>query len=101
TKRTVTGAPLRERSTSECCLRSSKRRVVMARSSGPERNAGAPLWRRRRRWRHLCPPERLFGLIDDIAPGLADVVQFAVRPLREFAAGAVALPPDTEGLDHL
>jgi hypothetical protein len=47
------------------------------------------------------PPKWLFGLANDIAPGQTDVVQVAFRPLGEFTALALALPPDVERLAEL
>src|SRR5689334_14972824 len=86
---------------SEYCLRSSKRRVVIARSPRFRKAAGVPLKRRRRPGCHLSPPKRLVGLVGDIAPGDADVVQLPIGPTRQLPAGLVALPPDMEGLSQL
>src|ERR1700681_1196400 len=49
----------------------------------------------------LGPPERLFGLENHIAPGKADVVQVAVGPLGQLAAGLIAAPPDVESFAQL
>ena len=59
--------------------------------------AGVPVIGRRRPGCHSSPPERFFGLVGDIAPGDADVVEFPIGPLGQFAARPVALPPDMEG----
>ena len=42
----------------------------------------------------LSPPERLFGLVNDVAPGKADVVQVAIGPLGQFAPLALTVAPD-------
>jgi hypothetical protein len=44
----------------------------------------------------LCPPKRLFGLVNDVAPGKADIVQLAIGPLRQFAPLALAFAPDMQ-----
>jgi hypothetical protein len=44
------------------------------------------------------PPERLFDLANDVAPGQADVMKVAIGPFREFAALASALAPDVQVL---
>jgi len=52
-------------------------------------------------WRHTSPPERLSGLVGDVAPGQADIMQIAVGPLRQFAPGAPAVAPEMEGFAKL
>ena len=63
--------------------------------------AGVPLMRRRRPGCDLSPPERFFGLVGDVAPGDADVVQLPFGPPGQFAALLVTLPTDMEGFDQL
>src|SRR5688572_6867287 len=48
--------------------------------------------------RRSSPPERLFGFVDDVAPGQADVVQVAGGQLGQQAPVALALVPDLESL---
>ena len=62
--------------------------------------AGVPLMRRRRPGCDLSPPERFFGLVGNVTPGDADVVQFPLGPLGQFTARLVALPPDMEGFQQ-
>jgi hypothetical protein len=47
------------------------------------------------------PPERLFGFVNDVAPGQADIVQVALGPMGEFLSGLITLPPGVEGLAQL
>jgi hypothetical protein len=42
------------------------------------------------------PPERLFDLANDIAPGQADIMKLAVGPARQFAPLQIALTPDMQ-----
>src|SRR5260221_2227402 len=107
TKRTVTDLPPRSRSVSEYCRRSSRRSAVMAgfhqfpRRGYKRTVAGVPLKRRRRPGCCLRPPKRLFGFVDDVAPGKADVVEGAIGPFRQFAALADAVTPDVESFAEL
>src|SRR6201999_937229 len=98
TKRTVTASPWRERSTSEYCWRLSNRSAVIVSSRRKKiwpapLNEAAPA-----RLLPSSPPEGFLGLVHDVAPGQADVVKFAGAPLRQLLAGAIALPPDVDGL---
>jgi hypothetical protein len=52
-------------------------------------------------WVHLRPPERLFGLANDIAPRKSNVMQVAIGPLGQFAPLTPTLPPDVEGFAEL
>jgi hypothetical protein len=47
------------------------------------------------------PPERLFGLANDVAPGQADIVEVAIAPMGQFTALAPPVTPDMEGLAKL
>ena len=61
----------------------------MARSRHTRKTmAGAPQNEAAPAWLHSCPPKRLFGLVNDVAAGNADIVQVAVGPLRQFAGAA-------------
>jgi hypothetical protein len=48
-------------------------------------------------WLHSCPPKRLFGFVDDVAPGKSDIVQVTGAQLGQLAPIALTLPPDVEG----
>jgi hypothetical protein len=50
---------------------------------------------------HSSPPKRFFGLVNDIAPGKADVVQVAVGQFGQLAPILLALPPDMERIAEL
>jgi DNA-binding transcriptional LysR family regulator len=50
--------------------------------------AGVPLRRRRRPGGCSSPPKRLFGFVDDVAPGQGDIMQVAIGPLAQFAPQA-------------
>jgi hypothetical protein len=52
-------------------------------------------------WLHSCPPKRLFGFENDIAPGKADIVQFSLRQFSQLAPLVLALAPDMQGLRDL
>src|ERR1700720_4030380 len=47
------------------------------------------------------PPERLFGLAHDVAPGQPDIVEVAIGPMGQFAALTPPVAPDMEGLGEL
>jgi hypothetical protein len=47
-----------------------------------------------------CPPKRFFDLVNDVAPGNSDVMQVALRPLRQFAPVTRAVSPNVEGFDE-
>jgi hypothetical protein len=49
----------------------------------------------------LCPPKRLFGLVNNITPGKTDIMHVALGPLGQFAALALAVAPHVEGLAEL
>src|SRR5215510_4858461 len=102
TKRTVMASPLLERSTSEYCRRSSKRRAVMARSENWERRP-APLYAGGAGTNGglSSPPERLVDFVGDVGGGHADVVEVPLRPFGKLAPHLVALAPDMEGLGQL
>src|SRR5450756_3111996 len=63
--------------------------------------AGVPLMRRRRPGCALRPPKRLFGLVGDVAPGQADIVQVAFAPAPQFEPLVPPLLPKVEGLTEL
>jgi len=44
-------------------------------------------------WLRSSPPKRLFGLVSDVTPGKADVMQVAIGPLGQFAPLALTLSP--------
>jgi hypothetical protein len=63
--------------------------------------AGVPLKRRRRPGGCLSPPKRLFGFVNDVAPGQADIMQVTIGPLGQFTPLTHALAPDMQGLSEL
>jgi hypothetical protein len=63
--------------------------------------AGVALRRRRRPGGCSSPPKRLFGFVDDVAPGQADIMQVAIGPLGQFPPLALTIPPDVKGLAEL
>src|ERR1700733_4055848 len=73
----------------------------MTRASSERGTAGAPVIRRRRPGGQSGPPEGFLCLGGDVRPGQPDVVEISVAPLRELAAGPVALVPHVEGLADL
>jgi hypothetical protein len=48
-----------------------------------------------------CPPNRLFGLIGDVAPGKPDIMQVALGQFGQLAPLKLARPPHLERLDEL
>jgi hypothetical protein len=46
----------------------------------------------------LSPPERLFGLTDDIAPRQSDIVQVAVGPMGQLISLLPAVDPEMKTL---
>ena len=48
-----------------------------------------------------CPPEGFVNLIDNIAPGPADVVEILLGPLGQFAPRRVSMAPHMEDFAHL
>jgi hypothetical protein len=48
-------------------------------------------------WLHLSPPKRLFRLVDDVAPGKADVMSVALAQFGQLAPLKLTLPPDMKG----
>jgi hypothetical protein len=44
----------------------------------------------------LSPPKWLFGFVNDIAPGKADIMQVAIGQLGQFTTRLVAPPPGAE-----
>jgi hypothetical protein len=52
-------------------------------------------------WLLLSLPKRLFGLVDDVAPGKADIVQVAIGPLGQFAPLTPTIAPDMKLLAEL
>jgi hypothetical protein len=63
--------------------------------------AGVPLLGATPAWLRSSPPKRLFGLVGDIAPGKADIMQVASAHFGQLAPINLALPPDVEGLAEL
>jgi hypothetical protein len=49
----------------------------------------------------LSPPEWFLGLTSDVAPGKADVMQVAVRPVGQFAALALTVAPNVNGFAEM
>src|SRR5215212_1138938 len=65
------------------------------------RRRPASLNRARQPESDLRAPERLFGFMNDVAPGQADVMQLTLGPACEFAPLRLALAPDMEGFPDL
>jgi hypothetical protein len=59
-------------------------------------NEAAPAW-----LLPSSPPEGFIGFVRDVAPRQADIVEVALRPMAEFLAGLVTLPPGVKGLGQL
>jgi hypothetical protein len=85
-----------ERITSEYCLRSSRRTVLIGRF--PEKSWPAPLIEAAPARPRSSPPKRLFGLMNDVAARKADIMQLTIGPLRELLSISHALPPNPDGL---
>jgi hypothetical protein len=47
--------------------------------------------------RRSSPPERLFGLVNDVAAGNADIVQVTLAPLSQFLPVPNAFLPRMDG----
>src|SRR5262245_22174571 len=95
-------SPWRERSTSVCWRRSSKRKAAMARSQNFE-GKPAPLYGGGAgiSGGSSSPPERLVDFVGDVGGRHADVVEVPFGPRGKLAPHRVALVPDMEGLGHL
>jgi hypothetical protein len=63
--------------------------------------AGVPLKGATPAWLRSSPPKRLFGLVNDVTPGKADIVQVAIGPLRQFAPLTPTISPDMQLLVEL
>jgi hypothetical protein len=63
--------------------------------------AGVPLKGATPAWLRSSPPKRLFGLVNDVAPRKANIVQVAIGPLGQFAPLTPAIAPDMQLLAEL
>src|SRR6266700_5694715 len=78
-----------------------ERSLPWERSPAEKGTAGAPVIRRRRPGGQSGPPEGFVGLIGNVGPGQADVVEIAGGPVGQLAPGPVALVPDMQGFADL